>query len=101
MITERTTDLLWVVECLGYVARVINSYQTPNWTTAVFIIEELGILIAPAFLAASMYILFGRIIRLTDGDSRSLIRQKYLTAIFVCGDVLSLFTQAAGKRAMA
>ena len=85
------------VECLGYAGRIYNTYQTPDWAQPPFILQEIGILIAPAFLAASMYILFGRLIRLTNGDSRSFIRQKWLTGIFVTGDVLSLLVQAIGK----
>ena len=38
----------------------------------------------------------GRIILMTDGETHSLIRRKWLTKIFVCGDVLSFMTQASG-----
>ena len=87
------------VECLGYAGRIYNTYQTPDWAQPPFILQEIGILIAPAFLAASMYILFGRLIRLTNGDGRSFIKQKWLTSIFVTGDILSLLVQAVGKTA--
>ena len=86
-----------IVEITGYVCRVSNAQKTPYWVNALYIVEQIGILVAPAFLAASMYMLFGRIIRLVEGDSRSLIRQKYQTGIFVAGDVLSLIIQSGGK----
>lgn len=40
--------------------------------------------------------ILGRIIKLTDGDSKSLIRATRLTKIFVYDDVLSFFVQCAG-----
>lgn len=55
------------------------------------------ILIAPAFLAASIYMTLGRIIFMLDGEKCSLIRLKWLTKIFVAGDVLSFLMQASGK----
>jgi RTA1 like protein len=38
----------------------------------------------------------GRIILLTDGESHSFIRKKWLTEFFVAGDVISFFTQSGG-----
>jgi hypothetical protein len=54
------------------------------------------ILIAPAFLAASIYMTLGRIIFMLNGEKFSLIRLKWLTKIFVTGDVLSFLMQASG-----
>ena len=39
----------------------------------------------------------GRIIRLTDGESHSLIKARWLTKVFVAGDVLSFLAQSSGK----
>lgn len=39
----------------------------------------------------------GRIILITDGERHSLIRAKWLTKIFVIGDVLSFLMQGTGK----
>jgi hypothetical protein len=39
----------------------------------------------------------GRIILITDGEQHSVIRGKWLTKIFVVGDVLSFIMQGAGK----
>jgi len=55
------------------------------------------ILIAPAFLAASIYMTLGRIIFMLDGEKCSLIKLKWLTKIFVAGDVLSFLMQASGN----
>lgn len=58
--------------------------------------QSLLLLVAPALFAASIYIILGRIILLTDGEKHSLIRQKWLTKIFVAGDVLSFLVQSGG-----
>lgn len=59
--------------------------------------QLLLLLIAPALFAASIYMVLGRIIALTEGECHSLIRQKWLTKIFVMGDVVSFIVQAAGE----
>lgn len=58
--------------------------------------QSLLLLVAPALFAASIYIVLGRIILLVDGEQFSLIRQKWLTKIFVTGDVISFLVQAGG-----
>ena len=58
--------------------------------------QSLLILLAPALFAASIYMVLGRIIRITDGEASSVIRSKWLTKIFVGGDVLSFLAQSAG-----
>lgn len=39
----------------------------------------------------------GRIVLLTDGEQHSIIKIKWLTKIFVAGDILSFMTQATGE----
>ncbi|KAK9244578.1 RTA1 like protein-domain-containing protein [Lipomyces tetrasporus] len=58
-------------------------------------------LIAPALFAASIYMELGRIILLVDGESRSLIKKKWQSKIFVAGDVLPFLMQAGGGGIMA
>ena len=59
--------------------------------------QSLLLLLGPSFFAASIYMVLGRIIRLTGGERHSLIRPSWLTKIFVVGDVLSFFVQSGGK----
>lgn len=40
----------------------------------------------------------GRIIIITDGEARSMITRRWLTKLFVIGDVLSFIMQGAGMR---
>jgi hypothetical protein len=85
-----------IVEVVGYIGRVMSAKESPNWTTTPYIMQSLLLLLAPALFAASIYMILGRIIALTDGDTHSLIRAKWLTKIFVGGDVLSFLGQSTG-----
>jgi hypothetical protein len=44
----------------------------------------------------SIYMGFGRIILLVDGEVHSLVKKKWLTKLFVSGDVLSFLVQSIG-----
>jgi hypothetical protein len=46
--------------------------------------------------AASIYMVFGRLVRRLDGETHVLVRSKWTTKIFVTGDVVSFMTQGAG-----
>lgn len=85
-----------LVETIGYIGRLLSSQEAPNFTKNPYIIQSTLLLIAPAFFAASIYMVLGRIIRMIDAEQYSLIRVKWLTKIFVCGDVLSFLMQASG-----
>jgi hypothetical protein len=54
------------------------------------------ILCAPPFIAASIYMVLGRIIRAFDAEHLSSIRTKWLTTIFVLNDIICFLTQLAG-----
>lgn len=82
------------VEITGYIGRAMS--HNDQWKLGPFIMQSLLLLVAPALFAASIYIILGRIILLTDGEKHSLIRQKWLTKIFVAGDVLSFLVQSGG-----
>jgi hypothetical protein len=58
--------------------------------------QYLLLLVAPALFAASIYIILGRIILLVDGERYALIRQKWLTKLFVTGDIISFLVQGGG-----
>ncbi|PMD13902.1 putative RTA1 domain protein [Hyaloscypha hepaticicola] len=83
-------------ETIGYVGRAISATQSPNWSTGPYICQSLLLLLAPALFAASIYMVLGRIIVLTDGEAHSPIRAKWLTKVFVTGDVISFLAQSAG-----
>ncbi|KAL0935466.1 RTA1 domain protein [Colletotrichum truncatum] len=89
-------------ELIGYAARAKNTQEKPGcWTLGPYIIQNVLLLIAPALMAASIYMILGRIILLTDGEQHALIKRRWLTKIFVAGDVLSLLLQSSGGGMMA
>ncbi|KAK5999282.1 hypothetical protein QM012_005607 [Aureobasidium pullulans] len=83
-------------EVIGFAARAQSAGQHPDYTLMPYILQSLFLLLAPTLFAASIYMELGRILDLTEGESRSLIRRKLLTKIFVMGDVLSFLAQSAG-----
>ncbi|KAK3303867.1 RTA1 protein [Chaetomium strumarium] len=85
-----------IFEFVGYAARAKSGAESPNWTLGPYIIQAILLLVAPALFAATIYMQLGRIILLLHGESRALIKKKWLTKIFVTGDVLSFFLQAGG-----
>ncbi|CAM1505775.1 Fc.00g114120.m01.CDS01 [Cosmosporella sp. VM-42] len=89
-------------ETIGYVGRILNASQDPGcWTLGPYVMQNLLILIAPALMAASIYMILGRIIMLTEGEHHALIKRRWLTKIFVAGDVTSLLMQGSGGGLMA
>lgn len=66
------------------------------WTLAPYIMQNLVILLAPALMAASIYMILGWLILLTEGEHHAIIKRRWLTKIFVTGDVISLFMQGSG-----
>ncbi|CAJ0544235.1 Ff.00g035150.m01.CDS01 [Fusarium sp. VM40] len=81
---------------IGYIGRAISHTETPDWTLGPYLIQTLLLLVAPALFAASIYMELSRIIIAADGESHALIKKKWLTKIFVIGDVISFFVQGGG-----
>jgi hypothetical protein len=85
------------VEIIGYIGRAASSKQSPNWTLGPYLVQTLFLLLAPALLAASIYMFLGRIILVLQAESHALMKKKWLTKVFVTGDVLSFLLQGAGE----
>lgn len=81
-------------EIVGFAARAVAYNRTSD--LGIFVIQATFLVIAPAFYAASIYMTLSRIIRCVKGEHLSIIRVKWLTRIFVLGDVLSLTVQSGG-----
>jgi hypothetical protein len=82
---------------IGYAARYVSGKESPDWTLTPYIIQAILLLVAPALFAATIYMELGRVITLIDGEGHALITRKWMTKIFVVGDVLSFFLQGGGK----
>jgi hypothetical protein len=86
---------LSIVQIIGYGARAGSHFHTDS--TLLYAIQSLLVLLAPTLYAASIYTVLGRIITFLHGEHLSYIPVKWMTKVFVAGDVLSFILQAAGE----
>jgi hypothetical protein len=82
-----------ILEVLGYAARVWAHREPFNENP--FLLQIIGLTIAPAFYAAGIYFCLSRII-LTFGAENSRIPPSWYPRLFISCDFLSLVLQASG-----
>ncbi|KAL0254771.1 hypothetical protein SLS55_009295 [Diplodia seriata] len=58
--------------------------------------QSILLLLGPTFFAASIYMILGRVIRLTNGEAHSIVKATLVTKIFLLGDMLSFLAQSSG-----
>lgn len=63
-------------------------------------IQSVFLLLGPTLFAASVYMALGRLIRCVHAEKYSLIRIKWLTKVFVMGDVFSFLVQGGASGLM-
>ncbi|GMG16948.1 unnamed protein product [Aspergillus oryzae] len=81
-------------ETFGYYGRAWshnNRTLISSWA-----LQQMLILCAPPFVAATIYMVLGRIIRAFDAEHLSPMRPKRITVLFVLNDVFCFFTQLGG-----
>lgn len=83
-------------EVVGYLGRAMSSNEYPDFTKNPYIIQSILLLLGPTLFAASIYMILGRLVVLLEADSYSMIRPRWLTKVFVLGDLLSFFAQGGG-----
>ncbi|KAK3616474.1 hypothetical protein LTR56_024723 [Elasticomyces elasticus] len=83
-----------IFQTLGYAGRIWSHFDQD--ALGGFIMQAILILVAPALFAASIYMILGRLIRVLHAEHLSLIPIKWITRIFVTGDVIAFTLQAAG-----
>lgn len=88
-----------IFETIGYIGRILSSSNVTE--LGPYIIQSLLLLVAPALYAATLYMSLGRLIECIECQRYSIIPLKYLTKIFVFGDLLSFLMQSGGGGIMA
>ncbi|KAK3293856.1 RTA1 like protein-domain-containing protein [Chaetomium fimeti] len=83
---------------IGYAARISSHHKTAK--VMPFAIQNAFILIAPVFFAASIYMTLSRVIRSVGGERHALFKLRWLTRIFVTGDILALLIQSGAAGLM-
>ncbi|CVL07244.1 related to RTA1 domain protein [Fusarium mangiferae] len=89
------------LEVIGFIGRAMANKATDQ--LGPYIIQSVFLLIPPSLFAASIYMTLGRIMRGLGpkAESYSIIRVKWLTTLFVMGDVFSFLVQSSGAGMMA
>lgn len=83
----------------GYVFRYISA-KSPT-ELGPYIGQSLFIILPPSLYAATIYMIYGRLVLFVQAPEASIIMPTRITKIFVCGDVLSFLLQAGGGGMMA
>ncbi|GAA90897.1 hypothetical protein ASPFODRAFT_196446 [Aspergillus luchuensis CBS 106.47] len=83
-----------IFQIIGYITRALAHSNTQS--VPIYAVQDILILLAPPLYAATIYMTLGRLITLLDAERLSLIPIRWLTAVFVTGDVLSFLLQGAG-----
>ena len=81
-------------EVFGYIFRVLSVKHSTN--VPFYAIDTVLILVAPALFAASIYMVYGRLVTRANAEHLSLISAKRTTRLFVIGDVCAFLAQTAG-----
>ncbi|KAJ6112074.1 hypothetical protein N7523_008135 [Penicillium sp. IBT 18751x] len=98
----RTRSWYFTVFVIGgvcYICRALAHYNKEN--VPLYSISTIMILLAPPLYAASIYMTLGRLIVHLDAERFSVVPVKWLTGIFVTGDVIAFLMQGAGGGIMA
>lgn len=86
---------MFAVEVIGYAARAAAYNSTGS--LPVYTIQAIFLVLPPVFFAATLYMVYSRIVRAVKGQNLSLIAPRWTTAIFVLGDLLCLNVQSSGS----
>ncbi|KAJ8110332.1 hypothetical protein OPT61_g6800 [Boeremia exigua] len=83
----------------GYAFRFISAKDPAELKP--YIAQSLFIILPPSLYAATIYMIYGRLVVFVNATEASIIRPTLVTKVFVCGDVLAFLMQASGGGMMA
>lgn len=84
----------FAVETIGYVGRALAYNSTGELIP--YVLQSTLLLLGPILFAASLYMTLSRLVRALDAAHCAMIPPRWLTRIFVFGDVFSFIIQASG-----
>ncbi|KAF4980326.1 hypothetical protein FZEAL_3643 [Fusarium zealandicum] len=88
-----------IFEVLGYICRAVAYNLTGS--LPLYIVQAAFLLLPPVFFAATLYMVYSRLVRAIHGDSLSPISLRWNTRIFVLGDFITLNIQSNGAGLLA
>ncbi|CAG8221274.1 unnamed protein product [Penicillium salamii] len=95
----RLANLFGKVMTLGYIFRAVSAGD--QTALGPYIAQNVCILLPPSLYAATIYMIYGRIVIYAKEQALSIVSPLKVTKIFVIGDVLAFLTQATGGGMMA
>ncbi|KAJ6109076.1 RTA-like protein [Penicillium sp. IBT 16267x] len=88
-----------IFQIIGYICRVVAHNDLGSVT--IYALQSVMTLLASTLYAASIYMVLGRLVAHLNAENLSLVPVKWMTKIFVAGDILSFLMQSAGGGLMA
>ncbi|KAL2782548.1 RTA1 like protein [Aspergillus keveii] len=88
-----------IFQIIGYICRIIA--HDDKESIPIYSIQTILILLAPPLYAASIYMVLGRLVTFLHAERLSVVSVRWMTKIFVTGDVIAFLSQAAGGGIMA
>ncbi|KAI0123680.1 RTA1 like protein-domain-containing protein [Xylariales sp. AK1849] len=86
-------------EVIGYITRAAAYKSTGS--LAPYLLQAIFLLLPPVLFAATLYMVYSRVVRAVHGESFSLTSPRWTTTIFVVGDWLCLNVQSSGSGLLA
>ena len=86
-------------EVIGYISRAIA--WTATGSLIPYILQAIFLVIPPVLFAASLYMVYSRLVRAVNGQQCSLLSPHTSTRIFVLGDFICLNIQSSGSGLLA
>ncbi|KAF2114333.1 RTA1 like protein-domain-containing protein [Lophiotrema nucula] len=83
-----------LLEVIGYITRAFATYNTGSLIP--YLLQSIFLLLPPILFAASLYMVYSRVVRAVNGDRSSIIAVRWTTWIFVGGDWACLNIQGGG-----
>jgi hypothetical protein len=92
--TSQTNRYMTTGEPIGYLSRALATNNTAS--LILYLLQALFLLLPPVLFAASLYMVYSRIVRSVNAERFSLISPRSCTRIFVLGDLVCLNIQSTG-----
>ncbi|CAM1510928.1 Fc.00g084410.m01.CDS01 [Cosmosporella sp. VM-42] len=88
-----------VLEIVGYICRAAAYNLTGSLIP--YLLQAIFLVLPPVLFAATLYMVYSRVVRAVHGESFSLISPHWTTRIFVLGDWVCLNVQSGGSGLLA
>ncbi|PSN66365.1 RTA1 like protein [Corynespora cassiicola Philippines] len=88
-----------IMMALGYAARFVSAKSPAD--LGPYIAQSLFIILPPSLYAATIYMIYGRLVLFVNAAEASIIKPTKVTKIFVTGDVMAFLLQSGGGGMMA